>query len=411
MPRTVPAGTQTLSLAQARRAALHAQGFGAVANAPPSRVRMLDTVRRIGLLQLDSVNVVVRSHYLPLFSRLGPYDTTVLDRASHRGPRSLFEYWGHEASLIPVERQPLFRWRMDEARTGKGVWGGPSRIAREKPDFVRAVLDEIRDRGPLGAGELSQGGKASGSWWGWSEGKRAVEYLFWTGQLTSAGRRGFERLYDLPERIIPHAVLSTPDPARADAHRALLEIAARACGVATEPDLRDYFRLSPADGKARTQDLVDAGILQPVHVEGWTQPAFLHRDARIPRTMNASALLSPFDSLIWFRKRTERLFGFHYRLAFYTPKHKRTHGYYVMPVLQGDRLVARVDLKADRKAGLLLVQAGHCEAGLDEKIVSPQLTIRLRALASWLGLDDIRMTAQSALLRELRRQHRALARE
>jgi uncharacterized protein YcaQ len=368
---------------------------------------MLDTVRRIGLLQLDSVNVLVRSHYLPLFSRLGTYDTTVLDRASHREPRALFEYWGHEASLIPVERQPLFRWRMDEARTGKGVWGGPSRIARDKPDFVRAVLDEIRDRGPLGAGELSQGGKASGSWWGWSEGKRAVEYLFWTGQLTSAGRRGFERLYDLPERIIPHAIHSTPDPARADAHRALLDIAARAFGVATEPDLRDYFRLSPADGKARTQDLVDAGVLQPVNVEGWTQQAYLHHDARIPRAVNASALLSPFDSLIWFRRRTERLFGFHYRLAFYTPKHKRTHGYYVMPVLQGDRLVARVDLKSDRKSGRLLVQAGHCEAGIDEQEVAPDLTVQLKALSSWLGLDDIRMTAQSTLLRELRRHHRA----
>jgi hypothetical protein len=403
MSRTTPAGSSTLSLAQARRIALKAQGFGSSVKVAPSRARMIDMVRRIGLLQLDSVNVLVRSHYLPLFSRLGPYDTTALDRASHRGPRALFEYWGHEASLIPVEHQPLFRWRMDEARNGKGVWGGPSRIARDKPDFVRAVLDEIRDRGPLGAGELSQGGKSSGAWWGWSEGKRAVEYLFWTGQLTSAGRRGFERLYDLPERIIPGAILSSPDPVREDAQRALVEIAARAFGIATEPDLRDYFRLSPADGKARTRELVDAGILTEVAVEGWKDPAYLHRDARVPGAMDASALLSPFDSLIWYRKRTERLFAFHYRLAFYTPKHQRQHGYYVVPVLQGDRLVARVDLKADRKNSRLLVQAGHCEAGIADDAVAPALRGELQKLATWLGLEKVKVTAQSALLKSLRK--------
>lgn len=370
---------------------------------------MLDMIRRIGLLQLDSVNVLVRSHYLPLFSRLGTYDMPTLDRLSQLEPRGLFEYWGHEASLIPLERQPLFRWRMDEARAGKGVWGGPSRIARDKPDFVRAVLDEIRDRGALGAGELSGGGKSSGSWWGWSEGKRAVEYLFWTGQLTASGRRGFERLYDLPERIIPSSILGKPDPARADAQRMLVDIAARAFGIATEPDLRDYFRLSPADGKARVQELAAAGALRPVHVEGWTQQAWMHRDARLPRTISGAALLSPFDSLIWFRKRTERLFGFHYRLAFYTPKHKRVHGYYVMPVLLGDRLVARVDVKSDRKRSRLLVQAGHCEAGVDPKDVSPELVVQLKGMASWLGLDDIQITAQSTLLRELRRAKRATA--
>lgn len=368
---------------------------------------MLELVNRIGLLQLDSVNVLVRSHYVPLFSRLGPYDSAVLDRAGSKSPRKLFEYWGHEASLIPVERQPLFRWRMDEARAGKGVWSGPSRIARDKPDFVRSVRDEIRDRGPLGAGELSLGGKSSGAWWGWSEGKRALEYLFWTGQLTSAGRRGFERLYDLPERVIPEAILSTPDPSRADAQRALVEIAANAFGIATEPDLRDYFRLSPADSKARVQELCEQGTLQEVQVEGWKNPAYLHRAARAPRSVGAAALLSPFDSLIWSRPRTERLFGFHYRLAFYTPKHKRTQGYYVMPFLHEEALRARVDLKSDRKAGKLLVLGGHCEAGIDDEAVASPLAAELRNLAGWLGLGGVTVRGRTALSSAVRRALRS----
>lgn len=398
-----PAGTQSLTLHEARRIALQAQGFAARRAQAPTAARMLDTVRQIGLLQLDSVNVVVRSHYLPLFSRLGPYEQGRLDRIAGSSPRKLFEYWGHEASLIPVERQPLFRWRMEEARAGKGVWGGPSRIAREKPDFVRSVLDEIRGRGPLGAGELSGGGKSSGAWWGWSEGKRAVEYLFWTGLLTSAGRRGFERLYDLPERVLPSEVMNEGDPVREDAQRALIAIAARALGVATEPDLRDYFRLSPADSKARTQELCEQGELLPVEVEGWKHKAFMHRDARIPRHAAVSALLSPFDSLVWARPRAERLFNFHYRLAFYTPKHKRTQGYYVMPFLHDGGLVARVDLKSDRKAGRLLVLGGHCEAGIRDEKVSPALANELASLAQWLGLGGVTVKGRTALSSGIRR--------
>ncbi len=400
--RKAPTGSETLSLSDARRIALRAQGFPE-RRGTPKRAAMLRAIKRIGLLQLDSVNVLVRSHYLPLFSRLGAYETATLDRMSARAPRALFEYWGHEASLIPVERQPLFRWRMDEARAGRGVWGGLSRIARERPDFIAAVLKEIRERGALGAGELSQGGKSTGNWWGWSVGKRAVEYLFWTGQLTAAGRRGFERLYDLPERVIPEEIRSAPTPAVADAQRTLVEIAANAFGVANEADLRDYFRLSAADTKARLAELVDQRTLRPVTVEGWKQQAYVHCDAKAPASVDASALISPFDSLIWARPRTDRLFEFHYRLAFYTPKHKRTFGYYVMPFLVGDRLVARVDLKSDRKKSRLLVLGGHIETNARMAAIAPRLKAELRALGDWLGLERVTIKSRTELANALRR--------
>jgi uncharacterized protein YcaQ len=400
--RTTLAGSDTLSIDEARRIAIAAQGF-TTRETEPTRADMLRTIRRIGLLQLDSVNVLVRSHYLPLYSRLGPYAVETLDTLSHKKPRALFEYWGHEASLIPVEYHPLFRWRMDEARSGKGMWGGPSRLARERPDFIRAVMSEIAERGPVGAGELSGGGKSTGNWWGWSDGKRAVEYLFWTGQLTAAGRRGFERLYDLPERAIPARILNTAAVARDDAHRSLLEMAAAAFGVATEADLRDYFRLPVAETKARIADLVDAKVLRPVTVEGWKQQAYLHKHAKAARPVETSALISPFDSLIWMRPRTERLFDFHYRLAFYTPKHKRTQGYYVTPFLLGDKLVARVDLKSDRKNSRLLVLGGHAESHIAPASIAPQLKAELERLAKWLGLKRVAPRGRGELVRALRK--------
>jgi uncharacterized protein len=400
--KKTPAGTETLSLDEARRFALQAQGF-ATRPAAPTRAAMLRAIERIGLLQLDSVNVLVRSHYLPLYSRLGAYDVSTLDAMSARRPRALFEYWGHEASLIPIERQPLFRWRMEEARSGRGMWGGPSRLAKERPDFIAAVLNEIAARGPIGAGELSGGGKSTGNWWGWSDGKRAVEYLFWTGQLTSAGRRGFERLYDLPERVIPEKVLNAPTPSTETAQRELIKIAATAFGVATEADLRDYFRLPVAETKACVADLVDEGVLRPVVVEGWKQAAYLHRKAKLPAAIDASALIAPFDSLIWARQRTDRLFAFHYRLAFYTPKHKRTQGYYVTPFLLGDRLVARVDLKSDRKKSRLLVLGGHAEPAAALADVAPPLKNELRKLAGWLGLAGVTVKSRTELANALRR--------
>jgi hypothetical protein len=391
-----PLRTNALSLAEARRLAIAGQGFG-------NRGPLLGTIKQIGLLQLDSVNVLVRSHYLPMFSRTGSYDTAALDKLSQKAPRALFEYWGHEASLIPTVYHSLFRWRMEEARSGQGAWKSLSRLARERPDFIAAIRAEVAERGPLGAGELQSGGKSTGNWWGWSEGKRALEYLFWSGQLTAASRRGFERLYALPEQVIPGAILNTPTPAREDAQRELLRIAARAHGVATEFDLRDYFRLGVADTKARLAELVEAGELIEVTVESWKHKAYIHRAAKIPRAVEASALLSPFDSLIWMRPRTERLFGFHYRLAFYTPKEKRTQGYYVMPFLHGDRLVARVDLKSDRKQSRLLVLGGHAEPGIDAKEIAPALNAQLKSLAAWLGLERVTLKSRTELANTLRR--------
>lgn len=382
---------ERLSLAEARRVALAAQGFagrplGRPVDARALRTRVFD---RVGLLQIDSVNVVQRAHYLPAFSRLGPYDGEKLDRLSGHAPRKLFEYWGHEASLLPVELWPLMQWRM--ARAHDDAWGGMRRIAAERPDLVAAVLADISDRGPLSVSELAHHDEPrgpKGPWWDWSDVKRAVEYLFWSGEITSARRVRFERRYDLPDRVIPATIRAVPAPTVEEAQRELLRIAARAMGVATEPDLRDYFRLPSAESKRRVAELVDAGELQPVAVEGWAPPAYMSPGARVPRSVDAQAIVGPFDSLVWSRPRVERLFGFRYRIEIYVPKPKRVYGYYVLPFLLGERLVARVDLKADRAAGALLVQAVHAESGAPAETAGA-LAVELRSLASWLGLDDV----------------------
>jgi uncharacterized protein YcaQ len=388
---------ERLSAAQARRVALAAQGFADArpAGAPDGWAlrRVLD---RVGLLQIDSVNVLARAHYLPLFSRLGPYDPALLDRAAHQAPRRLFEYWGHEASLLPVALQPLLRWRM--ARAADDAWGGMRRIQHERPDLVAQVLDEVRDRGPVAASEVleHERPKRTGPWWDWSDVKRAFEWLFWSGQITSARRRGFERLYDLPERVLPRAVIATPTPAVEEAQRGLLRVAARSLGVAAERDLRDYFRLSPGEAKPRLAELVEAGELWPVEVEGWRVPGYLHPGARVPRRVDARALVGPFDSLVWERARAERLFGFRYRIEIYVPAPQRVHGYYVLPFLLGDRLVARVDLKADRQARALRVQAAHAEPDAPAETV-PALRAELEAMAGWLGLDGVSVAARGDL--------------
>lgn len=358
---------------------------------------MLD---RVGLLQIDSVNVLQRAHYLPTFSRLGAYDTAVLDRLSAYAPRKLFEYWGHEASLLPVELWPLMQWRMERAQDD--AWGGMRRIASERPELVQAVLDDLRDRGPLSASQLAhhddpRGPK--GPWWDWSDVKRALEYLFWSGQVTSARRVRFERRYDVPERVIPASVLAQPTPSIDDAQRELVRIAARAMGVATEPDLRDYFRLPATESKARVAELVEAGELQPVAVEGWSAPAYLAPGARIPRRVDARALVGPFDSLIWERPRVERLFGMRYRIEIYVPKPKRVFGYYVLPFLLGDQLVARVDLKSDRAGDRLLVQAAHLEPrpGVTAGAVAEPLAAELARLGDWLGLGGVTIVAAGDL--------------
>jgi uncharacterized protein YcaQ len=376
-----------LSASEARRLTLAAQGFADPRrSAEPTGWDLRRVLGRVGLIQIDSVNVLERAHYLPAFSRLGAYDRTALDRLSHRAPRRLFEYWGHEASLIPVETQPLLRWRMDQAHTD--AWGGMRRIAEEKPELIESVLEEVRERGPIAASELShERPRRSGPWWDWSDGKRALEFLFWSGRVSSARRRRFERLYDLTERVLPAKVLAAPTPDPHEAQRELLRIAARSFGVAAAADLRDYFRLTGAEAKPRIAELVEAGELIPVDVEGWGRTqGYLDPGARIPRRVDAQALLGPFDSVLWGRQRVQRLFDFEFRLEIYVPEPKRVHGYYVLPLLLGDELVARVDLKADRAAGRLLAKAVHLEPGAPAH-TREALGEELDSLAGWLELE------------------------
>ena len=381
-----------VSPAEARRIALAAQGFGVRRPEVPGKRHLLATLDRLGLHQIDSVNVLVRAHYLPAFSRLGPYDRALLDGLAW-GPkrqRRVWEYWAHEASLLPLDLHPLLRWRMARADAGETGYRGLRRFASERRAEAMAVLNRIRAEGPLAASDFES---SRAGWWEWSEAKRALEWLFWAGHVTTATRRrSFERVYDLPERVIPADVLALPTPAPADAQRALVERAARALGIATVAELRDYFRLSPGEASGAVAELVEAGMLLPASVAGWARPAFLHRDARRPRRIAARALLAPFDPLVWERARAERLFGFRYRIEIYTPAAKRQHGYYVLPFLLGDRLVARVDLKADRQAGRLLVQGVHPEPGAPPD-TREQLGEELAAMARWLGLDPPRTNA------------------
>jgi uncharacterized protein YcaQ len=393
-------GVEDISAREARRIALAAQGFAERRPAAPGKRHLLKTIERLGVVQIDSVNVVSRTHYLPMFSRLGAYPRALLEEIAWGKRPALVEYWAHEASLLPAASHRLLRWRMDDARAGVGVWKGVARFLRSQGDFIDKCLAEIETRGPMPASELSLGAKGAGSWWGWSEGKRALECLFWVGDLTTATRRGtFERVYGLPDKVLPKAALEPPPP-REEAQRELLRIAARAQGVATERDLRDYFRMGVTETKARIAELVEAGDLTPVKVKGWDNGAYLHAEARRPRKINANALLSPFDNLIWFRERTERLFGTKVRLEIYTPAHKRVHGYYVLPFLQGEAITARVDLKAERKKGLLMVQAAHAEPGANA--ATPILLAdELRLMAGWLGLDRVEVAPKGDLAEAL----------
>lgn len=358
---------EALSLAQARRVALAAQGFADPAPAGvPTRRHLRRVLDRVGLIQMDSVNVLQRAHYLPLYSRLGSYPTTLLDAATYHRPRELFEYWGHEASLVPVGLHPALRWRM--ARAHDDAWGGMRRIAREQPGLVAWVRDEVAARGPLTAAEIEHDApRETGNWgWNWSAVKMALEFLFWAGEVAAADRTtSFARRYDLAERVLPPAVLAAPTPTDAEAYRALVGIAARSLGVAAEPELRDYFRLPVLGARQAIAELAEAGELTPVTVRGWRQPAWLHATARLPRWARGNTLVSPFDPLVWERGRTERLFGLSYRIEIYVPVPQRVYGYYVLPFLQGERFTARVDLKADRRARVLLVPAAWAEPGID----------------------------------------------
>lgn len=394
----------SLSLAEARRLALSAQGFVRAPQAPASARQVRGQIERLGVLQIDSVNALVRSHYLPAFSRLGDYDVGVLDELAWGKPRrrALFEYWGHEASLLPLDLYPLLRWRMRRAADGQGIYRQLAEFGRQQRDVIARVLQAVREQGALGAGSLSTRTERAGPWWDWSAEKHALEWLFAAGEVTVAGRRGFERLYDLPQRVIPAAQFEHAELDEAEAQRRLLLRSAEALGVATARDLRDYFRLEVGDTRLRLAELVDAGELLPVQVEGWKQPAYCRGEPRIPRWCRSSALLSPFDSLIWERERTERLFGFRYRLEIYTPAHKRVYGYYVLPFLHGERLLARVDLRSERAHGRLAVHALHEEAaGLDDEALAA-LAGQLQRLAAWLGLPQVQLNCPSALGKRLR---------
>lgn len=399
---------ETLSAEEARRIALAAQGFGGARKASLSSWRQIaSSVQRMGLLQIDSVNVLVRSHYLPVYSRIGAYEREALDARAFAGgkKRAMFEYWAHEASLLPLDLHPLMRWRMRRAAAGVGIYSGIAKFAVENRDYIAAVIDEIRRRGPLAASDLDDPGTRSGPWWGWHKGKTALEYLFWAGEVTTGHRRGFERIYDLTERVIPSEVGAAPTPDEPDAIRALALAGARAHGVATEIDIRDYFRLPVAEARTALHELVEAGALTPVRVEGWQQQAYLAAGAEIPARGTPTALLSPFDPLVWHRPRTERIFDFHYRLEFYTPGPKRIFGYFVMPFLHRGRLEARVDLKADRAAGCLRVLGVFAEENLRRpEPMLKALALELRHLAGWLKLADVRVEGEAplaAMLREL----------
>lgn len=386
----------SVSRAQARRIALAAQQFTARTPQRVSPAHLRRLISQLGAIQIDSVNVLVRSHYLPAFSRFGAYDRALLERVAYGRPRRVFEYWGHEASFLPVECFPLLRWRMERSRTGAGVWGNLARVGRDQRELVARVRETIAQHGPMSASDFEapagERSRARGEgWWSWNDTKRAVEYLFWCGEITPLQRRGsFERIYDMTERIIPPQLLDAHVDER-EAYAGLVDIAASACGIAVESDLRDYFRLPLRGARDAVAQLVDRGRLLPVSVEGWKQPAFLHAEARIPRHVETSALLSPFDSLVWNRERTKRLFDFHYRIEIYTPAHKRVHGYYVLPYLLDEVLAARVDLKADRRSGVLLVHAIHYESGVDRRAVRARLTGDLQAMAQWLELERVKL--------------------
>ena len=395
-PRTLKTD---LSNREARSIALAAQGF---ADRPPAgRVdsrhfdRLFD---RVKVVQLDSVNVAVRTHYMPAFSRLGSYPRERFDAYAY-GRRRLFEAWGHVASLLPVEHYPLLRHRMEDARS-RSIRS----FGRERRAYVEEICREVADRGSLAVSDLrDQGRNRSRPWWGRSDGKLALEWLFATGRLAASRRGNFTRVYDLAERVIPPQVLAAPAPETRDAQRELLRLAARAHGIGDAADLADYYRIRMPQARPLLQELVEEGELLEATVEGWSRPAYLHRDARTPRRIDANALLSPFDSLIWFRERTERLFGFRYRIEIYVPEPERQYGYYVFPFLTGDTLAARVDLKADRSSGALLVRGAYLEEDCEAGAVAGELATDLEAMVAWLELDEVIVGRRGNLASPLRR--------
>ncbi len=398
-----------LSSAEARRLALSSLGFGAKKPVKAGIAHVRATAKRLSAIQVDSVNVLARAHYMPTFSRYGPFPTTALDRLAY-DKRELFEYWGHAACLLPIDLYPALRWRMEgQLESGGG-------LEKRQLAFVEAVHAEVAERGPLSAGELSNGGKGTGSWWGWSDGKQAIEFLFRQGRVAIAGRRNFERLYDIPERVFPREVLQAKPLAAASGKKDLLVRAARAMGIGTARDIAMYFhvdmwwdraaangRRAPAKTRLLFDELVEEGRLEEVGVEGWKQPGYVVPGAKVPRAVDARAIVSPFDPLMWERKWTRSVFAFDYQIEIYVPAPKRIYGYYVLPFVLGDRFAGRVDLKADRRASTLLVQAAWIEPDREPNEVASALAEELHAMSRWLGLESIKAGPKGSLARPLAR--------
>ena len=401
----MPTRPQSLSRAQSRRIALAAQGFLDKPHDAPTMRTLARTVERTGVLQVDSVNVLARAHLMPLWSRVGPYDTGLLDRAaSGRQQRRLVEYWAHVQAYMPVELWPAMEHRRRHHVAVRGKWwGGVS------DELAQRLLDQVTDLGASTARELDDGAPRSKEHWGWnwSEARKGLDYLYMTGQLAIVGRTSqFEVRYDLPERVLPDRVLAAPDLSVEEQHLALVRRAARSHGVATVGCLADYYRMRITPTERAVATMVETGELEPVTIEGWGRPAYLHRDARRPRAVAARALLSPFDPVVWRRERAEQLFDFHYRIEIYVPAEQRVHGYYVLPFLLRDELVARVDLKADRATGRLLVKGAHAEDGAPADTAA-ELLIELRRLAGWLGLDEVVVEGRGDLAPELAAEERS----
>jgi uncharacterized protein YcaQ len=386
-----------LSNDQARRIVLAAQGFAT--SRPKGRIdrrHFRTVIDRIGLLQLDSVNVLQRSHYLPMWSRLGRYSIDALDEFTARSGE-MFEYWGHAASLMPVGLHRLFRWRMKEMepwRRVEGVIGG-------NPGYVESVLAEIEAHGPMTVSDLSDAGDRTGSWWGHGKGKTALDWLFAKGLITAYRDGNFGRLYDMPAKVIPAEHLDAPSATKRDALRELLLLGARHHGVGTATDITDYYRLNRPAARPVLAEIVADGELEEVEVEGWKDPAYVHPAAKLPRRITGAVLLSPFDPVVWERDRTERLFGFHYRIEIYVPQPQRIYGYYVLPFLVDGELVGRVDLKSDRKNGVLLVRGSYHEPGQEPDHVAARLAPELVAMSDWLGLGDTKVMRRGNLADQL----------
>ncbi|MGI9823756.1 winged helix-turn-helix domain-containing protein [Agromyces sp. Marseille-Q5079] len=393
----------TVSPQLARRIALGAQGFGRPVPPSPGVRQVSGVLDRLGLLQIDSVNVFERSHYLPVFSRLGEYDRALLDRVTTGRRGRTLEYWAHEAAFVPREMWPLFEFRRGEYRARGDAWGGWLTENRQLADWLKA---ELEANGPMRASEIEHDANVRrGPWWGWSTVKRTLEWMFRVGEVVCVERRRFERVYALPEQALASELLGTA-PDESESIRVLVERAASALGIATEADLADYWRMKRAQVRDAVRDLEDAGVLIPVEVPGWRSgtrpaPAWVHRDARRPRRIEAATLLSPFDPVVWFRPRAERMFDFHYRIEIYTPEPQRVFGYYSLPVLLDDDVVGRVDLKSDRKAGVLRVQSAWSEAAAPRETAA-RLAPVLRRAASWQGLDDIVVAERGDLAHALR---------